>query len=128
MSGNRGTVNLYNPVVRAYGNEPSGLWRDDTHDYYYWGDRGADCDRPLTMAARAMKENVQFYTLSGADNSLSVLSTGADVACRLNKNGTDTLSLYIDNRWDYPEIAWGNYCKTLEALPCHGLVRLLLGK
>ena len=20
--------------------------------------------------------------------------------------------LYINNRWDYPEIAWGNYCKT----------------
>lgn len=128
MSGNRGSVNLYNPVVPTYGNEPSGLWRDDTHDYFYWGDRGADCDRPLTMAAKAMKENVQFYTLSGAGNSLAVLSTGADVACRLNKNGTDTLSLYIDNRWDYPEIAWGNYCKTLEALPCHGLVRLLLGK
>ena len=128
MSGNRGNVNLYNAVVPAYGEEPSGLWRDDTHDYFYWGDRGADCDRPLTMAAKAMKENVQFYTLAGTDMSLSILSESADVACRLNKKGTDTLTLYVDNRWDYPEIAWGNYCKKLEALPCYGLIRLQLGK
>jgi len=32
--------------------------------------------------------------------------------------------LYINNRWDYPEIAWGNYCKTLEAVPCYGEMKI----
>lgn len=38
------------------------------------------------------------------------------------------MTLYADNRWDYPEIAWGNYCKAIPALPCHGQLRLVLGK
>lgn len=66
MSGNRGSLSLYNPDVAAYGEKPSGLWRDDTHDYFYWGDRGAACANPLTMGAKAMKENVNFYTLTGS--------------------------------------------------------------
>ena len=78
------------------------------------------------MAAKAMKENIEIYTLSGACN-LSVISPKADVACRLATASDNSISLYADNRWDYPEIAWGNYCKTLEALPCHGSIRLLLG-
>lgn len=126
MSGNKGSVSLYNPKVVRYGQKPRQAWRDDTHDYFYWADRGANCDRPLTMAAKAMKEDIEVYTLSGACN-LSVISPKADVACRLATASDSSLSLYADNRWDYPEIAWGNYCKTLEALPCHGSIRLLLG-
>ncbi|MBO4944753.1 MAG: beta-galactosidase [Muribaculaceae bacterium] len=128
MSGNKATLSLYNPDDAAYREKPTRLWRDDTHDYFYWGDRGAACDNPLTMGAKAMKENVQCYTLSGSGNALSVISAAGDVACRLNKNSAGALTLYVDNRWDYPEIAWGNYCKTLEALPCHGLIRLQLNK
>ena len=125
MSGNNGSAALYNTYVPRYGEEPRQTWSADTHDYFYWADRGADCDHPLTMAAKAMKENVSVYTLTG-QSSISVIDADASVACRLNKNGSDTLTLYTDNRWDYPEIAWGNYCKTIEALPCHGRITLLL--
>ncbi len=128
MSGNKGSVNLYNAYVPRYGEQPRQTWSADTHDYFYWADRGADCDRPLTMASKAMKENVSVYTLTGP-SSLSVVDTDASIACRLNKNGSaDSLTLYADNRWDYPEIAWGNYCKTIEALPCHGRITLLLNR
>ena len=55
-----------------------------------------------------------------------MLSSTASEACRINKMPDDRLMLYVNNRWDYPEIAWGNYCKTLEALPCYGQVNLRL--
>ena len=48
------------------------------------------------------------------------------VACRMNKLGDEQLRLYVNNRWDYPEIAWGNYCKKQEAQPCYGQVELRL--
>lgn len=54
------------------------------------------------------------------------MSRDASVACRLDKPDGNGLYLYADNRWDYPEIAWGNYCKTLEALPCYGSITMQL--
>lgn len=130
MSGNHDSVDLYNTYVPAYGQTPAQEWASDTHNYYYWADKGAVCQHPLTMAAKAMKENVYWYTLRQGTGlpSLSVVSPDAGVACRLSKSADDTLTLYADNRWDYPEIAWGNYCKTLAALPCYGQIRLTLGK
>ncbi len=129
MSGNSATVELYNPYVPAYGETPRQEWADDTHNYYYWSDSGAVCSHPLTMAAKAMKENIYWYTLRQRDGhpSLSVVSPDAGVACRLSKSADDTLTLFTDNRWDYPEIAWGNYCKALPALPCYGHISLSLG-
>lgn len=129
MSPGKGTVQLLNPAVVSYGQRPEQPWSLDTHDYYYWADAGADCDRPLTMAAKAMKENIHYYTLSssGQPATLSVVSKSGDIACRLNKNSSGQLRLFTDNRWDYPEIAWGNYCKALPALPCYGEIHLTLG-
>lgn len=130
MSSNAGTVSLYNPSVPPYGSLPGQDWARDTHDYYYWSDRGAVCDRPLTMAAKAMKENIYWYSLSQGRGgpSLSVVSADAEIACRLSQDQDGAMTLYADNRWDYPEIAWGNYCKAIPALPCHGQLRLVLGK
>ena len=71
------------------------------------------------------KENIYYYSLStGAEgeHQLSVISQDASVACRINKCANEQLILYANNRWDYPEIAWGNYCKTLEVLPCYGRI------
>ena len=42
----------------------------------------------------------------------------------MNKRTNEQLVLYTNNRWDYPEIAWGNYCKKLEAIPCYGQINL----
>lgn len=126
FAGNEGSTSLYNPNEVAYGARPDQPWQDDTHNYYYWADAGANCDRPLTQKAKGMKENIYFYTLSSAvGDGLSIISPDASVACRSNKRADGQLILYVNNRWDYPEIAWGNYCKTLEANPCYGRVEIV---
>lgn len=125
FAGNEGKVSLYQSRQAAYGQKPVQAWQNDTHNYYYWADKGADCMLPLTQTAKGMKENIYYYSLSTRDNHrLSVVSDGTSAACRMNKRADEQLILYTNNRWDYPEIAWGNYCKTLEALPCYGQINL----
>lgn len=126
FAGNTGETSLYNPKQVRYGENPTQPWSADTHNYYYWADAGANCDRPLTQMAKGMKENIYRYTLSatGGGAGLTVCSPDASLACRTSKRGDGQLMLYINNRWDYPEIAWGNYCKTLEAVPCYGEMKI----
>ena len=126
FAGNTGETSLYNPKQVRYGENPAQPWLADTHNYYYWADAGANCDCPLTQMAKGMKENIYRYTLSatGVKAGLTVCSPDASLACRTSKRGDGQLMLYINNRWDYPEIAWGNYCKTLEAVPCYGEMKI----
>ena len=126
FAGNTGETSLYNPKQVRYGESPAQPWSADTHNYYYWADAGANCDCPLTQMAKGMKENIYRYTLSatGGGAGLTVCSPDASLACRTSKRGDGQLMLYINNRWDYPEIAWGNYCKTLEAVPCYGEMKI----
>jgi hypothetical protein len=94
----------------------------------YWSDAGANCKKPLTRKVKGMKENIRYYTLSAVrnpKNNLSVISKDASVACRTHKRVDEQLELYINDQWDYPGIAWGNYCKTLEAVSCHGEITLV---
>lgn len=128
FAGNTGETSLYNPKQVRYGENPAQPWSSDTHNYYYWADAGANCTRPLTQMAKGMKENIYRYTLSaaGEKEGLTVSSPDASLACRASKKGDGQLMLYINNRWDYPEIAWGNYCKTLEAVPCYGEMKIRL--
>ena len=126
FAGNTGETSLYNPKQVRYGENPAQPWSADTHNYYYWADAGANCDRPLTQMAKGMKENIYRYTLSatGGGAGLTVCSSDASLACRTSKRGDGQLMLYINNRWDYPEIAWGNYCKTLEVVPYYGEMKI----
>lgn len=129
FAGNEGKILLYDSRQKGYGEKPVQPWQDDTHNYYYWADAGANCERPLTQMAKGMKENIYYYSLSTGiekGHQLSVISRDASLACRINKRADEQLVLYVNNRWDYPEIAWGNYCKTLEALPCYGQVSMRL--
>lgn len=126
FAGNTGETSLYNSKQVRYGENPAQPWLADTHNYYYWADAGTNCDRPLTQMAKGMKENIYRYTLSatGGGAGLTVCSSDASLACRTSKRGDGQLMLYINNRWDYPEIAWGNYCKTLEVVPCYGEMKI----
>ena len=127
FAGNEGKVALYGGRQAAYGQRPSQPWGLDTHNYYYWSDRGAGSAHPLCQQAKGMKENIYFYRLlSERRHGVYACSPEAQVACRMDKSAADDLLWYVNNRWDYPEIAWGNYCKTLEALPCYGQVNLRL--
>lgn len=125
LAGNEGNIFLYRSEQAAYSKRPNQPWSADTHNYYYWADAGANCQLPLTQTAKGMKENIYYYSLDTRDgHRLSVISPDASVACRINKTAGEQLVLYTNNRWDYPEIAWGNYCKTVEALPCYGRIDL----
>lgn len=126
FAGNEGNTSFYCKHQAAYRQQPTQPWQDDSHNYFYWADDGTNCKNPLTQMAKGMKENIYYYTLSTVNKarSLSVVSADASVACRVNKRADEQLVLYANNQWDYPEIAWGNYCKTLEATPCYGKIRL----
>lgn len=130
LAGNNGETSLYNPHRVPYGKRPDQPWPSDTHNYYYWADAGANSDRPLTLKAKGMKENIYRYTLSSSEGKkgVTIASEDASLACRTSRRGDGQLMLYVNNRWDYPEIAWGNYCKTLEAVPCYGEIKLVLRK
>ncbi|WP_200890777.1 glycoside hydrolase family 2 TIM barrel-domain containing protein [Pedobacter lusitanus] len=125
FAGNDGETHLYESKQVAYGVKPVQSWGQDTRNYYYWSDKGARSEKPLTNKAKSMKENIYYYTLSGARLSrISVISPLADVSCRIDRMADEQLILYINNKWDYPEIAWGNYCKSLAASPCSGSIMI----
>lgn len=124
FAGNEGSTSLYNAHKVAYGQAPNQPWQADTHNYFYWADAGANCKQPLTQMAKGMKENIYWYSLSTPSHQLSVTSSDASTACRIHKSADEQLTLYTNNRWDYPEIAWGNYCKRLEVLPCYGQIKM----
>jgi len=127
FAGNEGEVSFYSNGQAPYGKPPMQPWHLDTHNYFYWADAGAASSKPLTQAAKGMKENVYAYTLSANNKrGFSVVSADASVACRADRLTNEQLTLYTNNRWDYPEIAWGNYCKTLENIPCYGRITIML--
>ncbi|GHT43585.1 hypothetical protein FACS189438_1070 [Bacteroidia bacterium] len=126
FAGHDGEASLYDSRQSVYGAKPVQSWHLDTRSYYYWGDTGANTAKPLTQQAKGMKENIYQYTLSTdtKQGTVSVGSTDASVACRINKTEKDQLILYVSNRWDYPEIGWGDYSKQLNASPCYGRLTL----
>jgi hypothetical protein len=127
FAGNDGEAPFYNSRQASYGKQPVQDWQLDTHNYYYWADAGAGSSRPLTQAAKGMKENVYAYTLTTKDkHGFSVISADASVACRTDRLTNEQLVLFANNRWDYPEIGWGNYCRNIENIPCFGRITLSL--
>ena len=127
FAGSEGEAPFYSNQQAKYREEPTQTWQLDTHNYFYWADAGAGNSRPLTQAAKGMKENVYAYTLITSDKrGFSVVSADASVACRTNRLSNEQLTLYTNNCWDYPEIAWGNFCKNIENNPCYGRITLIL--
>jgi len=127
FAGNEGEAPFYGSGQAPYGKQPVQAWQWDTHNYFYWADAGAGSSRPLTQAARGMKENVYAYTLTTKDSrGIAVVSPDASVACRTDRLPDEQLTLFVNNRWDYPEIAWGNYCRNMENTPCHGRITLII--
>lgn len=127
FASNNGKAPLYNTKQVKYGEHPSQPWAMDTHNYYYFADKGAICKTPLTNKAKGMKEHIYLYQLiSQKANKLNIYSEYGLLGCRMNKTSEDKLILYINNRWDYPEIAWGDFCKELEVTPVYGSIQIQL--
>lgn len=100
MSGNEGSCGLYDSKKIAYREQPKQPWSKDRYNYYYFADAGADCQKPLTYMAKAMKELVYEYRVAPkrGKGALTVLSERAEVACRMNKKADEQLILYVNNR------------------------------
>lgn len=98
--------------LKSYRTSPSGSWEKDNSSFYY---HGLSESAGLSFLAGSMKENIYSYTLSTSnDNDLTVLSDGTH-ACRLKKNPEGT-TLYVNSKWDYLSLNWGNYIKN-DKLP-----------
>jgi len=129
FAGNEGDALFYDSKQAPYGKKPVQDWKFDTHNYFYWSDAGAGSSKPLTQMAKGMKENAYFYTLLSNDKQgLSVISPDASIACRTDRLPCEQLVMYANNRWDYPEIGWGDYCKNIENTPFYGRITILLLK
>lgn len=128
FAGNKGKTKLYNKKKVKYGEYPDQDWNMDTYNYYYFSNNGAICENPLTNKAKGMKENIYKYKLFSdkSESELNVISANGELGCRINKINDGQLLLYINNRWDYPEIAWGDYCKALEVKPVYGNMKIHL--
>jgi len=118
------------PAVRAkYRQAPVQDWGLDPADFFLFGLSGVPSARALTPLARSLKENVSSYRLGsdGGTGVLEVVAPQADLACRVNRDPDDSLVLYIDQQWDYPELGWGNFTKRIKPAPLTGTIRLRLG-
>lgn len=127
LSENEGEAPLYNENSNKYRETPQSPWVTDTHNYYYFSEKGCDVDRPLVQIVKGMKENIYYYTLKAEkDDVLSVVSPKARLACRLNNQVNKDLILYINNKWDYPEITWSDDCEDVGVYPCYGMMQINL--
>jgi hypothetical protein len=136
ISAGEGTASLEKSKKPPYGEKPKTSWREDAHNYFYWGDAGANSKNPLSNIAKAMKENVWYYQLVSRSDAvgavksasgLAVVSANASLACRLDRRPDGQLILYTNSRWSYPESAqFGNYNRNLPASPNIGTLTLIL--
>ncbi|MDR3228545.1 MAG: hypothetical protein LBT53_03945 [Puniceicoccales bacterium] len=136
LSGSDGSVQLVKVKKPPYGEKPETAWQDDAYNYFYWANAGANSKNPLSNTVKGMKENIHYYQLlshtTGLDDGndsatkIAVISPDASLACRLSRSADEQLILHVNSRWDYPEIAWGNYSKNLTPTPNSGSLTLIL--
>ena len=110
----RGVADISKVNNNAYRQQPAGIWEYDNKSFYY---NGLTSSGNLSYLVSSMKENIYEYTLvcPGA-SELNVVSAG-DNGCRLNRDMSDELFLYINSLWDYNSLKWGNYTKNLKTEP-----------
>ena len=106
---NRGTA----LKIRQQGNEtynqaPDWPWSLDMKNFFLNGrdDLGYQC----TQDFRAMRENIWFLSaiLKDTPSRVRVESDGR-IAARLKVLENKRIQLFINNRWNYPQLGWGNY-------------------
>jgi hypothetical protein len=91
-----------------YGQRPDWPWSLDTKNFFLNGrdDSGYQC----TQDFRAMRENIWYLSaiLKDTKSRVRVESDGR-VAARLKVIKDKNINLVINNRWNYPQLGWGNY-------------------
>ena len=101
--------------LQRYGEKPAWSWAEDERDFILFGqkDGGGRGSRDF----RAMKENIYYAAalLRGSQNRLQAVSDGSD-AVRLEvipdrENPRGRVRFIVNNEWNVPNLAWGNYVK-----------------
>lgn len=100
---------LYKPQMN-YREKPNHNWEMDSKGFYY---HGLEKELPYTNIVRAMKENIYTYELSTAVHNLKVYSQGTQ-ACRFDKLEGQHV-IFINDKWDYQSLLWGNYMKLIKS-------------
>ncbi|HCN85057.1 MAG TPA: beta-galactosidase [Sphingobacteriaceae bacterium] len=120
----KGNVSLYQSKPVSYRKKPGNEWQFDDRNFYYFSLRGSDNSRPFTNVAKSMKENIRSYQLTSSQGGegIEVVSKEAKVACRVNRDKNQRITLYANTLWDYPEIRFGNYSKDILAEPHTGVI------
>jgi beta-galactosidase len=115
-----------------YRQQPDQPWSQDTRDFYLFKTtNGVSTDeREASNDFRAMKENIERYSLwnvkSGA--GLTVEADG-EVAARTSVSPKGTVNLFVNTRWTYVNLSWGNFTRPVEGNGKHrGAVKVRLGK
>lgn len=115
-----GRVALKNPRAVSYRQSPEQPWDRDVEDFFVLGRAAASYAKRLTNAARAAREQVETYRLSGPASALSVHSQ-ANHACRLDVVADGQgLELQVLHYLDYPDLSWGNYMRQITASEARG--------
>lgn len=108
------------PEPAAYREKPGNDWKDDIHDYVLYGPDGKlPGDLPSCNDYRAMKENLDWYSVSGNEQTgIRAIRTQGQLASRIEIKGQKQYWLIAD-RWRYvgTDINWGNYFGTLQLHP-----------
>ena len=124
LSNPNGTTALYSEYLNRYQKKPLKDWIYDTKSFYYDGTKDESSHKLLTHIARSTKENIYEYRLSREDGiGLTVLGDG-DLGCRIEKDD-ETITLFVNNRWDYVDLSWGNYQRNIKIDSIKGESRIL---
>jgi hypothetical protein len=100
---------------QRYGEKPAWPWAEDERDFILFGQK--DAGGRGSRDFRGMKENIYRASalLRGSQNGLQAVSDGSD-AVRLEvipgpANSRGSVRFIVNNEWNVPNLAWGNYVK-----------------
>ena len=97
-------------------------WQYDKKSFFY-NVTGNESSNELINTARATKENIFEYTLSGKSNKFISVYGDGDISCRIEKRD-NKMCLYLSNAIDYPDLSWGNYSRNIKTKGFKGKVNL----
>jgi hypothetical protein len=110
LGSRKGKVDLTEKYQFAYREKPGQDWEMDRQNFYY---HGLDTVLTFSNMARSTKENILTYSLNHVENSgLTIHSDGSQAARFDCIDGVNRL--FVNSKWDYPSLGWGNYMKLLE--------------
>jgi hypothetical protein len=86
---------------------PGKAWELDTKSFFYDGTDSETVNQILQIA-KATKENITEYKLTGKNGGSIVVEGIPGTGCRIGKIEND-IGLYINSLIDYPDLSWGNF-------------------